>query len=460
MPLVDLPEELLCSICEKTEPSTLLSLAASCKLLNRIAGSHYLLFIAHDKRWICVADKETSSERSFDTLRNIMSIAGSVSSARILRFRFSPSAAKTLQQIRLVTLLLQRIHHPLSSIQLDFSGAERWSSFPPSFNMFPSFNGEFGRLLWEAHRLRCSSLALYGIIPCIQDHFKFSPLINTSFSNFTFDAAFLLSRAQRGWLTELLNASKAISSILACCSEGWTHILLKLRLPSLTGLTFFTGHVGTPTAIEVLAEFCNRHPKLHRIDSGPYQFRISLTSKLGCQYPLPQLQILKASVSQLLYFVSDPSHMCNLQVVEIRWPALDVHLASKPSNSSTGLWHLFTCLCNRSSIRELVLPVNLPGLEKDVLSKAQPSLTSTFPYLTKLRFIEFKSLAESTRQDFLKWVSKVFPGLKTLEVDYMAWDAVQTSRFARTVAKELPLTENLRLEFKTRKVKEWIENNF
>ncbi|KAF9067842.1 hypothetical protein BDP27DRAFT_1328134 [Rhodocollybia butyracea] len=443
--LMDLPEELLCSICEKAEPSTLLSLAASCKRLNRIAGSQYLLFISHDSQrpLLFVADKETSIAMSFNTLRNIMSIAGSTSRVTTVTFQFSFSAEKTLQQIRLATFLGVKSDIPY---------------FSPSFNMFPSFNGEFGRLLWEAHRLRCSSLTLFGIIPFTQDCFKFSPLINTSLSYFAVDAAFLLSRAQRGWLIELLNASKAISHIRAYGSEGWTHILPKLRLPSITGISFIGKAVGTPSAIEILAEFCNRHQNLCRIDCGSYQSKTSLTP---CQYSLSQMQELRASVSQLLYFVSDPSRLCNLKVIEIQCPELDLHLPSMSSHSTTGLWHLFSCLCDRPSIQELIVPANFPGLEKDVLSKTQSSLESRFIYLTKLQFREFHSLAEPARQDFLKWSSKVFPSLKSLELAYsmsMGWDAEQTSCFARTVAKELPLIENLTLEYRTRRVREWIED--
>ncbi|KAF9059187.1 hypothetical protein BDP27DRAFT_1431702 [Rhodocollybia butyracea] len=302
--------------------------------------------------------------------------------------------------------------------------------------MFPSFNGAFGDLLWEAYRLRCWSLTLTGIIPFTQDCFKFAPLIDTSLFYLTVDAAFLLSRAQRRWLVEFLNASKAISIILASGSEGWTHILPKLRVPSLTEITFLEKPAGTPSPIEILADFCNQHPNLRRIDCGPYQFRTSLTSKLGCQYPFPGCR-------------------CSEQVIEIQWPEFDDDLASMSSHSSTEIWHLFACLCYRSSIRELTLPANFPGLEKDVLSETKSSLTSRFPYLTRLQFREFDSLVEPSREHFLKWVFKVFPSLKTLELAYMGWDAEQTSCFARTVAKELPSIENFTLEYETRKVEEW-----
>ncbi|KAF9067839.1 hypothetical protein BDP27DRAFT_1328131 [Rhodocollybia butyracea] len=364
-----------------------------------------------------------------------MSVTGSISRVTLVAFKFSSSAEKTLQQIRLATLLLQRIH----LISLVFS---------PSFDMFPSFNGAFGRLLWEAYRLRCSSIALHGIIPLTQDCFKFSPLIDTSLSDFRVDDTFLLSRAQRGWLIEFLNASKAISTISAYGSEGWAHILPKLRLPSLTGITFIGQVRGTPSAIEILADFCNRHQNLRRIDCGPYQLRTSLTSKLGRQYPLSQLQEIRASVSQLLYFVSDPSRLCNLKVIEIQFPAFDILFPSMSSHSTAGFWDLFACLCDRSSIQELVVPANFPGLEKDVLSEAKSSLTSRFPYLTTLHFREFDSLAEPVRQDFLK----------SLKLAWMGWDAEQASYFARTVVKELPLIENLTLEYRTRKVKEWIKD--
>ncbi|KAF9067840.1 hypothetical protein BDP27DRAFT_861633 [Rhodocollybia butyracea] len=282
--LTDLPEELLCLICEKTEPSTLPSLVTSCKLLNRIAGSQYLLFISRDPQdpFILVADQETSGYMSFETLRNIMSITGSASSVKHVWFRFSSSAAKTLQQLRLATLLLQKIHHPLYSLKFNFSKAENDITFSPLYNTFPSFNCAFGRLLWEAYRLRCRSLSLAGVIPFAQDCFRFRPIINTSVSYFTVDDAFLLSQAQRGWLIEFLNASKEISFLLAHGSEGWTHVLPKLRMPALAGIAFF-GQLN-----------------LCRIDCGPYQFKTSLTSKLGCQYPLSQLQVLRASISQLL----------------------------------------------------------------------------------------------------------------------------------------------------------------
>ncbi|KAF9059188.1 hypothetical protein BDP27DRAFT_1453467 [Rhodocollybia butyracea] len=460
--LVDLPEELLCSICEKAEPSTLLSLAASCKLLNRISGSQYLLFISRDSQdpFLSVADEvRMSFETSFETLRNIMSIAGSISTVRFVSFQFSPSARKTLQQIRLATLLLQRIHHPLHSLEVNFNGVESdIPCFSPSFNMFPSFNGAFNGLLWEAYRLRYCSLRLAGIIPITQDCFKFSPPINTSLSHITVDATFLLSRAQREWLVGFLNASKAIFYILARGSEGWTYILPNLSLPSLKDIAFIGRPTVTASPIEIVAEFCNQHQNLRSIDCGPYQFRTSPTSKLGCQYPLSQLQVLRASVSQLLYFVSDPSRLRNLEVIEIQWPEFDDDIASTSDHSSTGLWHLFTFLCNRSSIRNLIIPTNFPGLQKDVRSEAKSSLTSTFPSLTMLQLGDFKSLVELARQDFLKWVLKVFPSLKSLDFAYTGWDAEETSCFARIVAKELPSIENLTLDYKPRKVKDWIED--
>lgn len=273
---------------------------------------------------------------------------------------------KTLQQIWLATFLLQRIHHPLYHIKISFSGVQ--SDIPC---LFPSFNSAFGRFLWEVYRLRCLSLSLASIIPLTQDCFEFIPLINTSLSYFAVDDTFLLSWAQQGWLVEFLNASKAISSILAYGSKGWTHILPELCLPSLTGVTFLGKPTGMPSVIGILAEFCDRHRNLRRIDCGPYQFRISLISSLldkplVCQYRLPQLQVLRAMVSQLMCFCFC---LCNLEVIDIQLAERDSASLSYELYSNFGIRSLFGCLCKCSSIRELVIPVNLPKFKRGVLSR-------------------------------------------------------------------------------------------
>ncbi|KAE9392751.1 hypothetical protein BT96DRAFT_261905 [Gymnopus androsaceus JB14] len=451
--LSDLPEELISQICDETELDSLIPLAESCSLLNRIAGYHYCLRTStYEIESLGVSNRHSPIDHiSFSTLYKLTSICGSMAKVTHIRCAFSQSVETLLQEMRLITLALQLTRCHLYSIRLTFDGPEKGPQACP----LSSFSGAFEDLIRQVQRTQCPHFEIEGTIPLMDGPLNFDLPTNHFLISFTVGRSFVLSHPQ--WVLSFLNSSPNISLLSAFCSHKWTQILPHLHLPSLNDITFFGDesfinnrlgfHATTKTMnIEVLAQFADRHcHTLETIYCGT-QFRVFPASP-NCSFQLPHLTCLKGTISQLCYFVSSPRALCNLQSIKIS--------TSSSRNEDERLWDLLALICTRSKVQKLFLPVNIGALRGNLLSRNMSSLRSRCPHILSLELSEFRHVTEAENGDFLRWASQVFPSTKQLEVSYMKWDSKKSSAFARAMTVEWPSVETLAIDWDEKHVQAW-----
>ncbi|KAE9386339.1 hypothetical protein BT96DRAFT_981774 [Gymnopus androsaceus JB14] len=472
--LFNLPEELLSYICDETDLDSLIPLVESCKTFNRIAGSNYLRRAPYnpDKSWLRVSTqgREEFSENlpdnrptytfvlkeiSFDALKNLTCILGSMRDIKHIHVTFSESAPIPIQQMRVLVLTLRRIHHILSSISVIFTG--QGPSSKPS-ESFSSFNELFEDMIQEVQRTQCRTLRIQGIVPLAHGSFDFNPPVNRSLTHFLIAEEMpfpmVITEPFHHWLVRFINSSPAISSLEACCSEEWTRILPVICLPSLQSLGFYGPIPSTQTDMQVLAEFSNRHRGLNSLFCGRQVKGFSASPSVTGW--VSRLTRLTGTVSQLCCILSPPSRLPALAQITID--------SEKSADNSFQLWDLFALLCKFSTVMTLRVSLALPDLQGNFLAEDTSSLSlrSKFPHIRSLQFSEsLEFLQHSTIQDeeLVRWASQVFPSTRGLQVSALpSWTSSHNASFARAVAQFWPSVKTLAFDFKTKDVEAWYQD--
>ncbi|KAH7878425.1 uncharacterized protein C8R40DRAFT_763172 [Lentinula edodes] len=245
--LLTFPEELLSHICDETEIDSLIPLAKTCQLFNRIAGRRYLRLKEYDAKRSHLTilgaqglpdqwrEPVPGNARSFDEFFDISSVLGSLLNITSLFCAFSPSPQETVRQMGVLVHTLQAISRdrqgqPLFSIHLKFTKPSSHGD-----HILHSLASRFGKvfqdLIGELRRLRCYCFQIGGAMPLMRKPYYGFDLPNDhSLKTFTISESLVL-QPYHNWLIKLLHSSSSINSISACCSQNWTQILPKLRLP-------------------------------------------------------------------------------------------------------------------------------------------------------------------------------------------------------------------------------------
>ncbi|KAF9068951.1 hypothetical protein BDP27DRAFT_1326161 [Rhodocollybia butyracea] len=456
--LLDLPEELLSIICSLTEQGSLIPLALSCKIFNRIAGNHYLQRLGRfGGHYLYVsALPRYGTEVSFKELQNIASILGSLTNVYHLDCQFS--ASSTVKELRFLASIIRPIQR-MNTVKLRFNN--------PGRCLTSAFHKAFEGLLQEAQGLGYRQLDIQGIVPPVKGSFKYNLPPYGRLSSFTVSDGFLRTLPHRKWIISLLNSSPAVSCLILECSQEWTEILPKLCIPSLQTLSFMRANYGglfrdqsrgKASDISVLADFASRHKNLDYVDCSG-QFAVTTTSS-KTQHPLPHIKTFKGTLPQLYHLISGPDGkdiLCNLQIIHIV-PYVDVGFEVTPPGplAKKQLSDLFALIHTRSTIRKLVISAkSLPTLNS---RKPKPSLTKfTFQHLLELEINDFGTLSETSIAGFVRWGRVVYPSAHALHMQNGHWKPERASLFAQAVIAEWPSVQVLELDWTSRNIAEWIK---
>ncbi|KAE9404607.1 hypothetical protein BT96DRAFT_1016193 [Gymnopus androsaceus JB14] len=427
--LSDLPEELLSQICGHTELDSLILLALSSKIFNRIAGNLYLRrawpqsfksdhrFRYHDR--LDVSDSIQYEDKiPFSTLSNVTSVLGSMSNVAHVSFTFSESGIEALQQMRLVVLTLRAIHS-LFSMTLIFpenggSQEEAIAHYIPSAKPLKIYSMKSIALDAAPSQLKAQ---------CLKSRFITS---------------------QPRWMPKFFNSFSRVPSIIVHCSKEWTDILPQLHLPSLRTFSFRGSILDAQTSnIEVLAAFLNRHQALVSLSCGQ-QFAVSSLSA-RCQLLPSNITDLSATVPQPCYLLS--SKAFSPQTIDIQFEKCSSPL---PFSETDQLWNLLSLISSHLTIRKLKLPADSPILQEVLFSSGRNSYR--FPHITWLEVKKFQSLADIAKEGFIPWACEMFPCTQTLHVQRLNWDS---RSFAQSVVDNWPSVRILMFDYKTQNVEAW-----
>ncbi|KIK54528.1 hypothetical protein GYMLUDRAFT_100024 [Collybiopsis luxurians FD-317 M1] len=459
--LLDLPEELLSFISEEVDTESLIPLAVSCKIFNRLAGSRYLRLIDYNRRFLHVSNSgpyRLPNQLSFSVLCNVARILGSLSDVLQISVVFlARSASESLQQLKSVVFFLRRIQHDIPSIQFTFDQSRDGTLCPLS-----SFNAAFENLMRQVHRTRCKSLDIRGSLPLTEGPLNYHLPPNDCVSQLLISDSFLLSQSCRDWFIKFLNSSSAISSVIAQYTDDWAQILPKIQMSSLQRLSFFGPTPGAQGSdIEVVADFSHRHPSLHSVCWGTHWTTLPRRRRRS-HPPLSHIVTLKGTVSQLRHFLAFPHVLRNLQQIEVDYERpfglLPTDSTSANPAQNIKVWDLFALLRDRPTLQKLTFPIIIPEFLINVFSGRRTPLRTKLPQISTLAFSEFQCLSEIEIVEFVRWGQKVFPNARLLDVSFVQWSDAQKSSFAQTVAAEWSSINLLKIDFRLKNVEAWIED--
>ncbi|KAJ3892137.1 hypothetical protein GG344DRAFT_76236 [Lentinula edodes] len=489
--LLSFPEELLSHICDETEIDSLIPLAKTCRLFNRIAGRRYLRLKEYDAKCSHLTilgaqglpdqrrEPVPGNARSFDETLDISSVLDSLVNITFLSCAFSASPQETVRQMGVLVHVLQAISRDrqcqqLFSIHLKFTGlSPSWHGDNNSRFRASHLGKAFQDLIGELRRLRCSGFRIEGVMPPMRNPYYGVALPSDHYLKTFNISESLVFKPYRHWLIKLLNSSSSINFIGAHCSQEWTQILPKLRLPSLQHISFYgdrpylqprrmlKGKIQNDVQasdIQLLVDFAIRHPQLRSVSCGE-QFIVTSKSP-RCEHGQFNIDTLNGTMSQLHYLLSLPNTLRDLRAIEIRREGrsgislLDIgvigfgaqprlpNLNQRLKDSQIQFWELLALICNRSSIVQITIPFDLFGFNfTELVSPGhylRSSITTRY-ILSHVRCLIFRQYrVTGATDDFLRWASVVFPHTERLEIQILECNLEKEVMFTHSVGRQWP----------------------
>ncbi|KAF5350743.1 hypothetical protein D9758_010403 [Tetrapyrgos nigripes] len=464
--LTDLPVELITIVLEYSEEDDVVSLAAVCRVLNAIAGSHFLksVHFRHDSKGLFLG----SSAIPFRASRGLCTVLDCLSNVSYLMYDLTDDYVDDMYKGLSV---LKNV--PASR----FFHLSYFTPLPPPHTLVGSTDLPFPlRLLPSPSSATAVLLALFAELVVkstrslhidadleVDDTLmpiSLPPL--TSLEDVHITAPFLHTRPFRTWITSSLNASRILRLYIGSVPTI-SPFLSQLSLPSLQRFTFTDR--GEVSAIDFASvrSFLLRHPSIRDLN---LTFSIHDNSGDAGSLPLPNLKKLFVHPSLLPHFLSLPGPSPAATSSSLLFPNLqsihfEVGLFEHLTTPYTySVWEtVLRRVSAQGNVTELELPfedfLNFKHPIYDPFSS--PSQILELPSIQLVTFLFSHHVTPDELQElFFPWFNHTFPNARRLAIHQIQWAQQEESSFAGAIKEKCPQVETLELSYTKKLVEEWL----